>query len=113
MVIPAELPHEENVSCTCDGHDRPRARPTGRRPFACPLTVSDSDSAAASQFALGLLAKVRACDGFRQASINYAGCGAVANAKVAFDAEGFVLAADGPLLPKVLLETLWGMSDLR
>jgi hypothetical protein len=45
---------------------------------------------------------VRACGGFREASTNYAGREAIDNAKAAFDMEGFVLADDGTLSPKVL-----------
>ena len=62
----------------------------------------DSNPAAASQFASGLLAKVRACGGFREASNNFVGREAIDNAKAAFDAEGFVLTNDGTLSPKVL-----------
>lgn len=62
----------------------------------------DSNPSAASQFASGLLAKVRACGGFREASNNFVGREAIDNAKAAFDAEGFVLTNDGTLSPKVL-----------
>jgi hypothetical protein len=49
-----------------------------------------------------LLSKVRACGGFRTASPNYVGAEAVLNAQAAFDAEGFLLADDGTVGPKVL-----------
>lgn len=62
----------------------------------------DSNQAAASRFATGLLAKVRACGGFREASPNFVGREAIENAKAAFEMEGFVLADDGSLSPKVL-----------
>jgi len=62
----------------------------------------DSNQVAASRFAAGLLAKVRACGGFRAASSNYVGREAIENAKSAFDTEGFVLGDDGALSPKVL-----------
>jgi hypothetical protein len=66
------------------------------------LYAAMDSSPAASRFASGLLAKVRACGGFREASNNYAGREAIDNAKAAFDAEGFVLTNDGMLSPKVL-----------
>lgn len=69
----------------------------------------ESNPAAASRFASGLLAKVRACGGFRETSQNYVGREAIDNAKAAFDAEGFVLADDGTLSPKVL-STLRGVE---
>lgn len=73
-----------------------------KRVRAVLYAAMDSNPVAASRFALGLLAKVRACGGFREASTNYAGSEAVDNAKAAFDMEGFVLADDGMLSPKVL-----------
>jgi hypothetical protein len=48
------------------------------------------------------LSKVRASGGFREGSSNYVGREAIDNAKAAFDAEGFVLAEDGSLSPKLL-----------
>ncbi|MGH9439928.1 MAG: abortive infection family protein, partial [Terriglobia bacterium] len=78
-----------------------------KRVRAVLYAAMDSSPAAASRFASGLLAKVRACGGFREASINYAGREAIENAKAAFDAEGFVLTDDGALSPKVL-SSLYG-----
>jgi hypothetical protein len=49
-----------------------------------------------------ILSKVKACGGFRPGSPNFVGAEAIANAQVAFDAEGYVLAADGSIGPKVL-----------
>jgi hypothetical protein len=57
---------------------------------------------AGARLAAGLLSKVRACGGFRETSANYVGREAVENAKAAFNAEGFVLADDGTVSPKVL-----------
>ena len=62
----------------------------------------DSNPAAASQFASGLLAKVKACGGFREASVNYAGREAIDNLRAAFDSEGLILSDDGTISPKVL-----------
>ncbi|AFU46619.1 MAG: abortive infection family protein [Burkholderiaceae bacterium] len=73
-----------------------------KRVRAVLYAVMDSNPVAASRFTSGLLAKVRACGGFREASTNYVGREAIDNAKAAFDAEGFVLADDGTLSPKVL-----------
>lgn len=73
-----------------------------KRVRAVLYAVMDSSPVAASRFASGLLAKVRACGGFREASTNYVGREAIDNAKAAFDAEGFVLTDDGTLSPKVL-----------
>jgi len=73
-----------------------------KRVRAVLYAVMDSSPAAASRFASGLLAKVRACGGFREASTNFVGREAIDNAKAAFDAEGFVLTDDGTLSPKVL-----------
>jgi hypothetical protein len=69
--------------------------------------ASESDPARSARFVVGLLAKVRACGGFRSASANYVGDEAIANAKGAFESEGFVLASDGSIAPKVL-ESLAG-----
>lgn len=55
-----------------------------------------------AKFIEGLLAKVKACGGFRSASPNYVGSEAIENARDAFDAEGFNLGLDGVLSPKVL-----------
>jgi hypothetical protein len=60
------------------------------------------DEAAGSKLIELLLAKVRACGGFRPASTNYVGREAVENARAAFDSEGFHLAEDGSVAPKVL-----------
>lgn len=73
-----------------------------KRVRAVLYAAMDSNPAAAGRFAVSLLAKVRACGGFREASINYAGREAIDNAKAAFSAEGFVLTDDGALSPKVL-----------
>jgi len=62
----------------------------------------DSKPSAASLFASGLLAKIRACGGFRVSSNNFVGYEAIDNAKAAFDAEGYVLTDHGSLEPKVL-----------
>lgn len=60
------------------------------------------DAAAGSALIASILAKVRACGGFRESSPNFVGAEAIANAKDAFDAEGFSLATDGSIGPKVL-----------
>jgi len=73
-----------------------------KRVRAILYAVMDSSPEAASRFATGLLAKIRACGGFREASPNYVGREAIENAKAAFDGEGYVLADDGTLSPKVL-----------
>ena len=73
-----------------------------KRVRAVLYAVMDSNPVAASRFASGLLANVRACGGFREASTNYVGREAIDNVKAAFDAEGFVLTDDGTLSPKVL-----------
>lgn len=49
-----------------------------------------------------LISKVRACGGFRSASPNFVGSEAIENVRAAFDNEGYTLAADGTLSPKVL-----------
>lgn len=49
-----------------------------------------------------ILSKVKACGGFRPGSLNYVGPEAVTNAQAAFDAEGYMLAPDGSIGPKVL-----------
>ena len=60
------------------------------------------DEAGGSKLIASLLAKVRACGGFRPSSPNYVGNEAITNARLAFDAEGFHLADDGSVGPKVL-----------
>lgn len=54
-----------------------------------------------------LLAKLRACGGFREQSPNYVGKEAIQNAVSAFDAEGYQLMSDGNIQAKVL-ESLSG-----
>lgn len=67
------------------------------------LHAALTDDAEAGSTLIGsILAKVRACGGFREGSPNFVGTEAIANAKAAFDAEGFLLAADGSIGPKVL-----------
>ncbi|NML86458.1 abortive infection family protein [Polaromonas sp.] len=60
------------------------------------------DAAAGSALIASILAKVRACGGFREGSPNFVGTEAIANVKNAFDTEGFLLASDGSISPKVL-----------
>ena len=60
------------------------------------------DAQAGSALIGSILAKVRACGGFRESSPNFVGAEAIANAQAAFGAEGFLLAADGSIGPKVL-----------
>ena len=62
----------------------------------------ERDPQAGSRFIAALLSKVRACGGFREGSDNFVGADAIANARDAFDAEGFVLSLDGTIAPKVL-----------
>lgn len=73
-----------------------------KRVRAVLYAAMDSNPAAASRLAAGLLAKVRACGGFRDSSPNFVGREAIANATAAFDAEGFILGGDGSLSPKLL-----------
>lgn len=73
-----------------------------KRVRAVLYAAMDASPQAASHLVSGLLAKVRACGGFREASANYVGREAIDNAIAAFDAEGFVLTSDGSLAPKVL-----------
>lgn len=54
-----------------------------------------------------LLAKLRACGGFREQSPNYVGKEPIQNAVSAFDAEGYQLLSDGNIQAKVL-ESLSG-----
>jgi len=49
-----------------------------------------------------IMSKVKACGGFRPDSSNFVGTEAIANAQAAFEAEGYSLAADGSIGPKVL-----------
>ncbi|WP_395066519.1 abortive infection family protein [Paraburkholderia silvatlantica] len=57
---------------------------------------------AGSRLVHSLLAKVRACGGFRSGSDNYVGEEAIANARAAFESEGFFLSGDGAVGAKVL-----------
>lgn len=54
------------------------------------------------RFVLGLMSHIQGCGGFRKSSANYIGQDAIENARSAFRAEGFDLAADGDLRPTVL-----------
>lgn len=60
------------------------------------------DQPAGSKLIAALLSKVKACGGFREGSDNYVGAEAIANAREAFDSEGFLLSIDGSIGPKVL-----------
>lgn len=60
------------------------------------------DEIAGSTLIASLLAKVRACGGFRPSSPNYVGREAIENARTAFGSEGFLLSDDGSVAPKVL-----------
>ena len=57
---------------------------------------------AGAQLVHALLAKIRACGGFRKGSENYVGDEAIANTKSTFSADGFWLADDGTFGAKVL-----------
>jgi hypothetical protein len=50
----------------------------------------------------GLLGKLRACGGFRHEAENFVGAYSIANVRAAVESEGFVLASDGSLSPRVL-----------
>ncbi|VVE80347.1 abortive infection family protein [Pandoraea sputorum] len=60
------------------------------------------DEEAGARLVHSILIKVRACGGFRKGGDNYVGDEAIANAKSAFDSEGFWLAEDGTFGAKVL-----------
>lgn len=60
------------------------------------------DEEAGARLVHAILAKVRACGGFRKGSDNHVGDEAIANAKATFDSEGFWLADDGTFGAKVL-----------
>lgn len=62
---------------------------------------------AGAKFIEELIAKVRACGGFRPESTNYVGEEAINNAIAAFESEGYDLSKDGDIKPKVL-ENLQG-----
>ena len=55
-----------------------------------------------TRFAIGLLAKIRACGGFREGAANFVGREAIANAQAACKSEGFTLADDGTISPQIL-----------
>lgn len=57
---------------------------------------------AAQQLTDIFINQIRGLGGFRAASPNFVGEHAIQNLQAAFDAEGFVLTADGELTPKVL-----------
>lgn len=73
-----------------------------RRVRAILYGAMDANPLGASKFAVGFLSKVRASGGFREGSSNYVGREAIANAKTAFDSEGFVLGDDGSVSAKLL-----------
>lgn len=63
--------------------------------------LSENEKAGSELVGL-LLSKIKACGGFRDTSPNFVGSEAIANAQQAFDAEGYLLSADGSIGPKVL-----------
>lgn len=62
----------------------------------------DADITAGANLIELVLSKLRACGGFRDGSPIFVGAEAISNAIAAFDAEGFALAPDGSIGPKVL-----------
>lgn len=62
----------------------------------------ENDQEEGGRFIVGLIGVIRGHGGFRPNSQNFVGSCAVENCAAAFDAEGFVLGADGDLQPKVL-----------
>lgn len=62
----------------------------------------DAVPEAGGQFVSALIATVKGHGGFRETSPNFVGSDAIANARAAFDAEGYELTCDGELRPKVL-----------
>ncbi|QJR28217.1 abortive infection family protein [Limnobacter profundi] len=62
----------------------------------------DNNSLAGSKLIELLMSKVRASGGFRQQSVNFVGNEAIDNAIAAFSTEGFELARDGEIRPRVL-----------
>lgn len=64
---------------------------------------------AGEQLVAGLIATVQGNGGFRSSSSNYCGLEAISNLAAAFSAQGWELASDGSLQPKVL-ESLAGKA---
>jgi len=64
--------------------------------------LRDNNAKAGSTLIGLILAEVSARGGFQEGSLNFVGAEAIANAKAAFDTEGFLLADDGVIGPKVL-----------
>jgi len=62
----------------------------------------DNDPEAGGKLVESLLAKIRACGGFRVESDNYVGQDTITNAIEAFASEGYVLSSDGELRAKNL-----------
>lgn len=62
------------------------------------------DEAAGAKLVESLIAKVRACGGFRESSPNHVGKEAIENLAAAFDVEGFALSPEGVVGPKILGE---------
>ncbi|SDS23111.1 hypothetical protein SAMN05216198_1490 [Halopseudomonas litoralis] len=73
----------------------------GHADQSCAVRGKDKPTAA-SQFAMGLLGKIRACGGFRTGAPNFVGSEVIANAKSACKSVGLGLADDGTPTPKVL-----------
>lgn len=62
----------------------------------------EHDFEAGREFVKQLVAMIRGCGGFRAESPNYVGEDAISSLREAMAAEGFVLASDGDLYPRVL-----------
>lgn len=69
----------------------------------------DAVPEAGGQFVSALIANIKGHGGFRETSPNFVGSDAIANARAAFDAEGYELTCDGELRPKVL-DNLFGAT---
>jgi len=116
----ADIEFQVNTACLSTHDPKQQGQVIGKakRVRAVLYGAMEFNPEAGARFAAGLLSKVRACGGFRETSANYVGREAVENAKAAFSAEGFDLANDGTVSPKVLTalvgaevtDALWGYA---
>lgn len=90
---------------------RERGRPIGKekRVRAVLNSCLSNDPTPGGHFVARLIAEIKGCGGFRLASSNYVGASTIEDAQAVFLGEGWVLATDGDLAPRIL-ESLEGVA---
>lgn len=100
----SELEYEINRCNLSEGDPNQNGQVVGKakRVRAVLSWALQHDAASGELLVQALVVHLQGCGGFRESSPSYCGNEAIANAKFAFKAEGYVLTSDGNLGPAVL-----------